>query len=65
MSRFPSRLRFGAVAGALILLAAGCSNANSNKASADSVGAPVPGAPSWCGSKKISLGLTDGFGGNS
>jgi len=21
--------------------------------------------PSWCGSKKISLGLTDGFGGNS
>src|SRR5579864_4333501 len=23
------------------------------------------GAPSWCGPKKISLGLTDGFGGNS
>ena len=21
--------------------------------------------PSWCGPKKISLGLTDGFGGNS
>jgi len=23
------------------------------------------GTPSWCGSKKITLGLTDGFGGNS
>ena len=25
----------------------------------------VAGAPAWCGSKKITLGLTDGFGGNS
>ena len=65
MSRFPSRLRLAAVAGALIMLAAGCSNANSDKTSAGSGGAPLPGAPSWCGSKKISLGLTDGFGGNS
>ncbi|MEV6848109.1 substrate-binding domain-containing protein [Actinoplanes sp. NPDC051411] len=65
MSRFPSGLRLAAVAGALILLATGCSNANSNKASADSGGAPLAGAPPWCGTKKISLGLTDGFGGNS
>ena len=25
----------------------------------------LEGAPSWCGPKKITLGLTDGFGGNS
>src|SRR3954468_15539668 len=65
MSIFPSGLRLAAVAGALVLLASGCSNANSHKASAEAGGAPLPGAPSWCGSKKISLGLTDGFGGNS
>ena len=28
-------------------------------------GSTVAGAPSWCGSKKVTLGLTDGFGGNS
>jgi ribose transport system substrate-binding protein len=65
MSTFPSGLRLAAVAGALVLLASGCSNANSNKTSAEAGGAPLPGAPSWCGTKKISLGLTDGFGGNS
>lgn len=39
--------------GAIVLLAASTSLAKTAK------------APSWCGPKKISLGLTDGFGGNS
>ena len=31
----------------------------------DVVGAKAAAVPSWCGPKKITLGLTDGFGGNS
>lgn len=63
MSQFSSGLRLAAVSSALILLASACSNANSTSDSAE--GKPLAGAPPWCGSKKISLGLTDGFGGNS
>src|SRR3954447_26365122 len=32
---------------------------------ATSFATPTAGKPSWCGSKKIKLGFTDGFGGNS
>lgn len=45
---------FALVCGAVTVTAA----ASSAKTSAE-------GVPSWCGSKKITLGLTDGFGGNS
>jgi ribose transport system substrate-binding protein len=65
MSKFSSGLRLAAVSGALILLASACSNANSNNDSVGGEGKPLAGAPPWCGTKKISLGLTDGFGGNS
>lgn len=41
---------------------AGCSGSGSD--SGDE-GGPLAGAPDWCGSKEITLGLLDGFGGNS
>ncbi len=57
----PSRLV--AVLGAAALLASACtSSGDSNSPSGGSNGGS---GPSWCGSKKITLGLTDGFGGNS
>jgi ribose transport system substrate-binding protein len=45
------------------LLLSACGGSSSD--GGDTAGGPLAGAPSWCGSKKISLGLTDGFGGNS
>jgi ribose transport system substrate-binding protein len=49
-------------AAALALVA--CGGAGNNSASGG--GAPAnANAPSWCGSKQVTLGLTDGFGGNS
>jgi ABC-type sugar transport system substrate-binding protein len=49
-------------AAALALVA--CGGAGNNSASGG--GAPAnANAPSWCGSKQATLGLTDGFGGNS
>jgi ribose transport system substrate-binding protein len=49
--------------GLLALTLAGCSAA---APSGDSTGGTsVEGAPSWCGPKEITLGLLDGFGGNS
>ena len=49
------------------LALAGCSGTSSNSGSGSTAdaGTSVAGAPSWCGPKKISLGLLDGFGGNS
>jgi ribose transport system substrate-binding protein len=46
-----------------MLALAGCSSTTGSDPS--STGGPLAGAPDWCGSKKISLGLLDGFGGNS
>ncbi len=68
MSRRPtsSAARLVAAAGAVGLLLSACGSSSSGSAgSGSSTGSPVAGAPSWCGSKKITLGLTDGFGGNS
>jgi len=55
---------------ALALMSAGvvalaaCSSGNASSASGN--GSPANAdVPSWCGSKQIVLGLTDGFGGNS
>ena len=59
-----------AVATAIVVTACGSSN-SSGGASASSGGGTavaashVSGAPSWCGSKKITLGLADGFGDNN
>ena len=52
---------------AITLLLAGCgaNQGASSGASGAAPGSALAGAPSWCGSKPITLGLTDGFGGNS
>ena len=44
-----------------------CGTAGSGGSDKDDAGpvTRVEGAPAWCGTKKISLGLLDGFGGNS
>ncbi len=63
MSKFSSPARMMAVLGAAALLASACSSSGGSTDSGG--GGAVPGGPSWCGSKKITLGLTDGFGGNS
>ena len=71
MSRPTSALRLLAVSGAVALTFSACGSASSGTSSGGgsaagaSAGSSVAGAPSWCGSKKITLGLTDGFGGNS
>lgn len=71
MSRPTSALRLVAASGAVALMLAACgggssgTNAGGNDSAAPTTGASVAGAPAWCGSKKITLGLTDGFGGNS
>jgi ribose transport system substrate-binding protein len=56
------------IAGAAIV-AAGCGSSDDsggNGGSASSSGGqPVAGAPSWCGPKKITLALADGFGANN
>src|SRR5438477_4558064 len=64
MFKVSPAVRLAAAVGVAALLAAGCSKSNSNSNAGDS-GGSNSGGPSWCGSKKISLGLTDGFGGNS
>ena len=65
MSRPTTTLRLLAASGAVALLLSACGSASTSTASNATAGAAVPGAPSWCGSKKVTLGLTDGFGGNS
>ncbi len=51
---------------ALALVLAGCSSTGGSGSSSSSGAVThVAGAPSWCGTKKISFGLLDGFGGNS
>lgn len=44
----------------------GCGSSSSSQGgSTAAASAPLAGAPSWCGTKHITLGLLDGFGGNS
>src|SRR5436305_14800615 len=50
-----------AVAGVAVLFTAAASARTDGAATS----ARTSGVPSWCGPKKITLGLTDGFGGNS
>ncbi len=64
MSKISTAVRVAAAVSAVTLLATACSSSGGSATSAGSGGASS-GGPSWCGNKKISLGLTDGFGGNS
>jgi ribose transport system substrate-binding protein len=62
------RFATGAVALAAAVAVAACgSDSGSGGSSSQSAsgGKPVAGAPSWCGSKKITLALADGFGDNN
>jgi ribose transport system substrate-binding protein len=55
-----------AVAAVVLLFAAACGNGDSaGGGNANGPVTRVAGAPSWCGTKKISFALLDGFGGNS
>jgi ribose transport system substrate-binding protein len=47
----------------VMLALAGCSSTSGGAGGTE--GGPLAGAPDWCGSKEITLGLLDGFGGNS
>ena len=47
----------------VMLALAGCSSTSGSTGGTE--GGPLAGAPDWCGSKEITLGLLDGFGGNS
>jgi ribose transport system substrate-binding protein len=67
--------RVGALLGcAVALLIAGCGSSSSSSgnggggssnAASSGGGTSVAGAPSWCGSKKMTLALADGFGDNN
>jgi ABC-type sugar transport system substrate-binding protein len=70
MSTPNTALRLVAASGAVALMLSACGSSSSSSAggsggAASSGGSSVAGAPAWCGTKKITLGLTDGFGGNS
>ncbi len=68
MTRSPHRTRLvaGLSLAALVALAACGGGSASSSSSPSSAGAAAGGnVPSWCGPKKIVLGMTDGFGGNS
>jgi ribose transport system substrate-binding protein len=65
MFKLSAAARLTAAIGATALLASGCSSGSPSPDSGGDAGGPVAGGPAWCGSKKITLGLLDGFGGNS
>ena len=68
MKESTSKIRLMASCGAIAVSLAACASTGTTAGgdtSGSGGGATVAGAPSWCGTKKITLGLTDGFGGNS
>ena len=54
-----------AAAVAVLLTLTGCGGSSSGGNSSSGKVTHVAGAPDWCGTKKISFALLDGFGGNS
>jgi ribose transport system substrate-binding protein len=64
--RLGGKLRAALVSGAVcaLVVVVGCGGDDSGGGGA-ATGKPVAGAPSWCGSKKITLALADGFGANN
>ncbi len=67
MTRIHVTVRLLAGLGAVSLALAACGGGSSGGSPSGGGGQAAPGgnAPSWCGPKKIVLGMTDGFGGNS
>ncbi len=62
------RTKFGmaaAVAAAVTLILSACSGTSSGDTGTGGSVTHVAGAPAWCGTKKITFALLDGFGGNS
>ena len=67
LSHRPIRL-MAVLGGVAVLALAACSSGTSSAGPSSSgltPGTPNGNVPPWCGPKKITLGLTDGFGGNS
>jgi ribose transport system substrate-binding protein len=62
MFKISTAVRLAAAVSVATLLATACSSSGGSSTSSSGGSS---GGPSWCGPKKISLGLTDGFGGNS
>src|SRR6476661_6837166 len=64
-------LPVAAAAASVVLAVSACGGSSGGSASSGSSGGGggsvthVAGAPDWCGTKKISFALLDGFGGNS
>lgn len=52
-------------AASVVVLTAACGSGSSADGGSDGPVTHVAGAPSWCGTHKISFALLDGFGGNS
>jgi ribose transport system substrate-binding protein len=50
---------------AAVLALSGCSDSGTSGGSGDTGGTSLAGAPSWCGTKKVTFAQLDGFGGNS
>ena len=67
MSRAITKRSAAIVAAAMgvALIAAGCGGDDDSGGASAASGQPVSGAPPWCGSKKITLALADGFGDNN
>jgi ribose transport system substrate-binding protein len=62
------RTKYGMAAAALAamsLLLSACSSTSGGGGTTGGAVTHVAGAPSWCGTKKITFALLDGFGGNS
>lgn len=64
LSRRPTSMAAVGLTVAVMALA-GCGSDGGSDDQGETSEADLEGAPSWCGPKKITLGLTDGFGGNS
>jgi ribose transport system substrate-binding protein len=65
MPRTIANLRVLAAVSAAVLALAACGSSTGPGSGNQAAAPPPPGAPSWCGGKQTTLGLTDGFGGNS
>lgn len=71
MSRRRARLARSAALAATALLTAGCGSTGTGSSGGGATdatpgqGTALAGAPSWCGEKKITMALADGFGANN
>src|SRR5436190_15590056 len=60
------RFLAAAMVASLLIVAAACgSSGSSSSGGSTSASASTSGAPSWCGSKKVTIALADGFGDNN